>query len=99
MRWPCWGDRGSPRRWARCVRSPACLVGATRLDLRARSEAPIAARATFDETHPTILVGGGVDYPLGARWAFRVGYDYRRVLAREAFGQHWLRVAAVVKAF
>jgi len=67
------------------------LFGGSRIDLLVTSDFPFASTATFDETHPSFQVGGGIDIPLDdiadRRFVLRVAFDYRRVFAPEVFGQ------------
>ena len=55
------------------------LAGATRLDVAVRTAVPVDATGADASTYGTLQVGGGLDVPIGARLALRVGVDYRRV--------------------
>ncbi len=62
------------------------MVGAVRVERTAHLSFPVAAAAGEAAVYGALQVGGGVELPLSARLAVRVGADYRRVL--DAVGLH-----------
>ena len=74
------------------------LVGAVRVERTAYLTFPVDAAAGEATFYGALQVGGGVELPVSARLAVRIGADYRRVL--DAIGLHHHRfVTGAVYAF
>ena len=74
------------------------LVGAVRVERTAYLTFPVDAAAGEATVYGVLQAGGGIELPVSARLAVRIGADYRRVL--DAVGLHHHRfVTGAVYAF
>lgn len=74
------------------------LIGAVRVERTAYLTFPVDAAAGEATVYGALQVGGGIELPVSARLAVRIGADYRRVL--DTVGLHHHRfVTGAVYAF
>ena len=70
------------------------MVGAVRVTRTASLAFPVAA-AAGESVYGALQAGGGIELPLSARLAVRIGADYRRVLDAPGLHQHRFLTGAV----
>ena len=74
------------------------LAGTERIDTRVTTAFLFPSTGDFEETHPVLQAGGGVDVRLRRGFAARLALDYRRVLALRDLN-HVRFLAGVAYAF
>ena len=71
------------------------LVGAVRVKRTTRLAFPVESSVGEDGAYGSMQIGGGIQVPLAARLAIRVGADYRRVLDAYRLHHHRFFTGAV----
>ena len=73
------------------------LAGSAHVDLKLASDFPFPSTGDFDDSHPALQGGGGVDVPIDRSFLIRIAFDYRRVFATEPFSQRRVLTALVYR--
>ena len=71
------------------------LVGAVRVNRTTRLVFPVESAVVEDGVSGTLQIGGGIQLPLSARLAVRIGADYRRVFDAYRLHHHRFFTGAV----
>ena len=73
------------------------LAGSAHVDLKVASVFPFPSTGDFDDSHPALQGGGGVDVSVDRSFLIRIAFDYRRVFATDPFSQRRILTALVYR--